>query len=191
MWSLMKSYLAGHFWFVTTWIFLVTAIPAVKVSVTDILPWDPEALSVLIASYWFTFMISVVFLSVVAVGLVTLVRTVKPPVTPVMGRDAVGCIELVFSTRELAGLTVRRSWNWKYFLKNILYFHDSDHLSDKCDKCKIYSASIGHWPITWLSYASLELTQTRPEQDQHNIKYKLGNWSLFSTRWIETMIHIM
>ena len=90
------------------------AISTVKVSITDILPWDPKALGILIPSHRFTFMISVVFLSVVTIGLVTSVRTIKLSVTSVMGWDAVGCIELVFSTWKLPRLTVRRSWNGQF-----------------------------------------------------------------------------
>ena len=53
--------------------------------------------------------VSIVILT--AVLLVRLVVTVVDLVTPPVRSDAVSFIELVVTTRELPGLTVRWSWN--------------------------------------------------------------------------------
>ena len=51
-------------------------------------------------------MITLVFLSVVTVAFVTLVMTVEDLVASEVRLDAVGFVELVISTRELARLAV-------------------------------------------------------------------------------------
>ena len=77
--------------------------------------------------YLKTFSVDKLLKLLTAVLLVRLIVAVVDLVTPPVGGDAVGLVELVVSTGELARLTVRRGWNE----------YQSDQLVIKCDKVRI------------------------------------------------------
>ena len=82
-------------------------VPAVEISVADLVPGYPQALRG--AFYRTALVVALVLLSVVTVALVALVVAVESLVASEVGRDAVGRVELVISTRKLARLAVRGS----------------------------------------------------------------------------------
>ena len=99
-----ETHLAGHLALVTAAVLLVAVVPAVEVAVADLVPGYPEALRG--ALYGAALMVRLLLLSVVAVALVTLVVAVEGLVASEVRWDAVGRVELVISTGELARLAV-------------------------------------------------------------------------------------
>ena len=85
-------------------VLLVAVVPAVEVSVADLVPGDPQALGG--ALYRAALVVALVLLSVVTVALVALVVAVGNLVASEVRLDAVGRVELVISTRKLARLAV-------------------------------------------------------------------------------------
>ena len=79
-------------------------VPAVEVAVADLVPGYPETLRG--ALYGAALMVRLLLLSVVAVALIALVVAVEGLVASEVRRDAVGRVELVISTGELARLAV-------------------------------------------------------------------------------------
>jgi len=106
--ALKLGQLTRNFVLIAAWIFLITVITTIEISVTNFLSSDPKAANIF---YVVTFdrlalVILVMLCAVVAVRLVTFVKAVVSLVTTVILRYAVGRVELVGSTREFAGLTV-------------------------------------------------------------------------------------
>jgi len=85
-------------------VLLVAVVPAVEVSVADLVPGDPQAFGG--ALYRAALVVALVLLSVVTVALVALVVAVGNLVASEVRLDAVGRVELVISTRKLARLAV-------------------------------------------------------------------------------------
>lgn len=98
------THLTRHLALVAAGVLLVAVVPAVEVSVADLVPGYPQAVRG--ALYRAALVVALVLLSVVTVALVALVVAVESLVASEVGRDAVGRVELVISTRKLARLAV-------------------------------------------------------------------------------------
>jgi len=61
-------------------------------------------------------------LTIVAILLVALVMAVKSLVAPVMGRDAIGCVPFIGSTRKFSGLAIRRGAVVEFILSILAVF---------------------------------------------------------------------
>ena len=99
-----ETHLAGDLALVAGAVLLVAVVPAVEVAVADLVPGYPETLRG--ALYGAALMVRLLLLSVVAVALIALVVAVEGLVASEVRRDAVGRVELVISTGELARLAV-------------------------------------------------------------------------------------